>query len=198
MTTLSGKQISTQARHLLVGGMSRRDVYNQLLPQVTSERKLAYAVARYVDHETYTKHKGKLDTLLVIIGLQLLISTLGLIVLTNFTMTGVAIAGAIAVVLGYIMYLISKLDPVGFTLYFLLIMQNIIQLRAADFEPETFNTSIATIVITLGCMIYCGYVQGKLMPFLPFFFTPLKGKTAKYAFLEQGFSEVLANADKQD
>jgi len=196
--TLSGKQISIQARHLLVGGMSRKDVYNSLLPQVDSEKKLAYAVARYVDHETYTKHKGKLDTLLVIIGLQLIISTLGLIVLTEFVMTGVVIAGVIAVVLGYIMYLISKLDPVGFTLYFLLIMQNIIRLRAENFEPDEVNTSIATIVITLGCMIYTGYVQGKLMPHLPFFFTPLKGKTAKYTFLEQDFSEALANTHKPD
>lgn len=183
---LSGKAIRETAHQMLANGQSRASVYSQLLPQVDSEKKLAQAVASYIEPERYQQHKNKLDWLMAIMGLQVLIIFFGILAAVGIDGTSLAVATLMAALVALLAWQMYKLKPWAFFIFFVLCAQSLGKnIRELSVDPMV---NISAIVVTLGILSFSYYVQYRFMPHMPFWTIVTRGKKEKYAFLEEGVS----------
>jgi hypothetical protein len=175
------KRMRTRARELLVNGMAKSKVFEQMSGQGVKDAQVAYFVASYVDPARREAHRGKIRILIAIVLVQALIGFA-----FGFVLGGVARGPYAALIVGGLIAAIPLWIGWGFHknqvgAYNAYIVLTIFQgYRMFDgFTSAPIATSVV-VVINLAILSLVLYVREKLFPgFL--LMTPKKIK-GRYVF----------------
>lgn len=178
---MNAKEAQEKIITMLAGGSKKDDVFNQLIGQGVSDRKIAYMIASYADPALCKANKGLINGVLAVAWVQFGLGALiGLSMgLTRGLASGLFIASFISIfTLAFVWgFLKNKAWAYNAT-----ILLSIIQLsrQLSGYVESPIETSIF-LAISVAWIAYVWYVRDKLFP--DFTFTSPRKVNGKYVFI---------------
>jgi O-antigen/teichoic acid export membrane protein len=176
------KRMRTRARELLVNGMTRSKVFEQLSGQGVKDAALAYFIASYVDPARREVHRGKIRILIAIMLIQALLGFVvgyGLGARTGPEAAWI-VGGLIAAIPLWIGWGFHKNWVGAYNAYIVLTIIQGYQM-IDGFSSAPIATSVG-VVINVAILALVCYVREKLFP--GFVLTTPKKMKGRYVFTD--------------